>query len=433
MRSIAQVTLLTGGLLSAFLAAQPQAPAATTVATDTRPVISSPEWHFDGRISRPVLENYLARAVTGSELLHGIGNVTDNLRFLTNTGTKFVGRAIYRWGGEAGLPALLERAKSVADRVHAADPDVILQAACFEIVTRQVARLAIPARVFEAFDLAPESRPFNYEAMLYPEGHRVNHWADGASVPDMSRLETRLWFFHLGASYLDVGIEAIHFGQVEIMDDRDPDQVHWRDLLARLRQYATRHARRHLLLCDAHVPSGGLVHDGQLLFDLHSFPLRIDEVTERPREGVLKIGYLDSLFGRSRGGVTPSGWRCDHLPYLVELDNFEPSGKPGQNIGGHWIWGYDEICWFAHQPEAYRNDWLRYAWRWIREQDANGYLQMPFSRTLVDPVGKQHWYWANSRSPAAADGFSQEETIKAIWREAGLPAGAQPTGGTTSR
>ncbi len=51
---------------------------------------------FDGKISREVLDNYLSRAVTFTDFLHGKGSIADNLRFLTNTGAKFVGRAIYR-------------------------------------------------------------------------------------------------------------------------------------------------------------------------------------------------------------------------------------------------------------------------------------------------------------------------------------------------
>ena len=63
--------------------------------------------------------------------------------------------------------------------------------------------------------------------------------------------------------------------------------------------------------------------------------------------------------GACAGGVTPRDWRCDHLPYLVELDNFEATGKGGQDIGAHWCWGWDEMSWFPHHPEAYRNQWLR--------------------------------------------------------------------------
>ena len=149
--------------------------------------------------------------------------------------------------------------------------------------------------------------------------------------------------------------------------------------------------------------------------DFHSFPLRIEEVVGDPQKGVLKVGYLDSIFKRSKGGRTPSGWTCRSLPYIVELDNFGSSGRGGQNIGTHFIWGYDEICWFARQSEQYRNQWLRYAWDWIRETDSNGYLQMPGSRTLADPVDGKNWYWANRASDKVATGFNQEETIKQIW------------------
>jgi len=382
------------------------------------------DYSFDGKISRTVLENYLSRAITFAELLNGEdvekrwgGSTDDNIRMLTNVGAKFVGRAIYMWGGESRLDGLLERARPIVKKIHAADPDIVLQAAVFEIVSKQVEILKVPKWVFDEFALDFENRNFDYEAMLYSDGHRVNQWRAGSSVPDMSKLETRMWFFYLAARYIDIGVEAIHFGQVEIMDDRDPDHRGWRDMMARVRQYAAKHARRHFLLDDAHVPSGGIVYDGKLLFDFHSFPLRIDEVVTEPQKGILKVGYLDSIFTRSKGGITPSDWRCDSLPYIVELDNFGSSGRPGQNIGMHYIWGYDEICWFAHQPADYRNFWLRYAWDWVRRNDANGYLQMPGSRTLANPVGKESWYWANTPSEVVPSGFGQEETIKAIWAE----------------
>src|ERR1019366_5953184 len=121
---------------------------------------------------------------------------------------------------------------------------------------------------------------------------------------------------------------------------------------------------RHLLLCDAHTPDGGPIYDGKLLFDFHAFPLRIKEIAGRPQRAELEKGYPDSLFGRSKGGITPSGWRFASLPYLVEFDNWGSSGKAGQPGLSYWTWGYDEVCWFAHQPEAYRNAWLRYASKW---------------------------------------------------------------------
>ncbi|HEY9681487.1 MAG TPA: hypothetical protein V6C89_11325 [Drouetiella sp.] len=117
------------------------------------------------------------------------------------------------------------------------------------------------------------------------------------------------------------------------------------------------------------------------------------------------------------GGTTPSGWKCTFLPYLVELDNGRSTDKQGQpNVnGGYAIWGYDEISWFAHQPPAYRNHWLRYAAEWLRKNDWDGFFEMPGSRPLSAPVGDQNYYFANSPSAAFPQGFGQEEAIKDVF------------------
>src|SRR5437660_264500 len=172
---------------------------------------------------------------------------------------------------------------------------------------------------------------------------------------------------HTGAKFIGrslclLGNEAIHFGQVEIMNRNDRDLSHWSQVLGLVRAYAAKHARHHMVLCDGHVPSGGLVKDEKLLLDFHSFPLRIMEAPDKPQEAILKVGFSDGIYGRSKGGTTFAGWSCEHLPYLVEIDNFGVSAKPGQpGAGGIWVWGYDEITWFAHQSREYRAGWVRYA------------------------------------------------------------------------
>lgn len=375
--------------------------------------VGAPDEHAS--ISRSDLESYLGRAVTMEGLLHGHGDLDDQIRFLRGIQARFAGRALYLWGNEQNLDRLIEAATPTAKKVHESLPNLVLQGAIFEIITTQVEKIAIPAAAFEAFGLPVEERPFSYSAMLYEDGRYKNNWGKDASVPDMSRVETQLWFYTLATRYIDVGVEAIHFGQVSLMDRKDPGHANWRMLLDHVRDYAATHARRHFILCDAHVPTGGIVDDDRLLFDFHSFPLRIDEVADEPEQGVLQVGYLDSLYGRSKGGVTPSGWKCDHLPYLVEFDNFGRSGREGQNIGGSWIWGYDEICWFARQSDVDRAAWLRYASTWVRNHDPNGYVEMPGIRTLAVPVGEKEWYWAMPASPACPDGFGDEAVIKDIW------------------
>ena len=384
---------------------------------------TSQDFHFDSSISRPVLENYLSRSISFTELLHddlskprnnrGV-DPRDNRRFLLSTKAKFIGRALMVWGREKELPVFLATAKPYAAALHQADPEMILQAAAFEIVTPNVEAIPIPEPVFREFGQSVTNRAFLYQDMLYPNGRFVNHWRNG-SVPDMSRLETRMWFYFLVTSYIDVGIEAIHFGQIGLMDKNDSGYAGWLDMLGRVRAYARKHARRHFLLCDAHTPTGGYVEEGKLLFDFHSFPLRIAEVPDQPPKGVLRVGNSDSIYLRSKGGMTPSGWACEHLPYLVEFDNFGRS-TPGKPSKSPFIWGWDEITWFALLPEQERNDWLGYAWKWLKETDANGHLQMPGSRVLTPgtPDGPR-WYWANTRCDACPNGFNTETTIKALW------------------
>lgn len=389
------------------------APAAATAAE------GDPRLAFDGSIPRDVLERYLARSITMEGLLHGRGDLADDTRMLHAIGARFVGRAACLWGNESRLLDNLDRIRASVPQVRAEIPDVVLQACIFEIVTTEVEAVAIPAWAFEGLGRPVETRKFRYADMLYPDGQFVDHWRKGQSVPDVSRPETELWFYFLGRSFIDAGIESIHLGQTELMNHNDRDLAHYAAVLDRLRSYAHDHARRHIVLFDSHVPSGGLVRDGRLLMDFHAFPLRIKEVPDKPRQAILELGFSDGIYNRSKGGITPSGWTCEHLPYLAEIDNWGVSGKPGEpRQGGIWIWGWDEITWFANQPPEARAAWLQYAWNWVRQTDPNGFLEMPGGRGLSQGRGHEgpHWYHANNRSDATPGGFGDEGAIRRVWQ-----------------
>jgi hypothetical protein len=310
----------------------------------------------------------------------------------------------------------LEKARDLVGRTHAVAPDMVLQACVFEIVTTEVDSVPVPAWAFEALGREPEARNFRYADMQFPDGTLVDHWRKGQSVPDVTRPETQLWFHFLGASFIDAGFEAIHYGQVELIGRHDRGLEHYSGVFDRIRAHARAHGRRKLVLCDGHVPSHGLVRDGHLLLDFHSFPLRPAEVKDRPIEAVLEMNRIDSIYGRSKGGTAPSGWTCDALPYLVEYDNWGRSRQPGQpGPDAYWVWGYDEISWFAHLEPQARNAWIRYAWDWVREHDPAGWVQMPGGRVIAGSVGRKGWYYANNPSPAIPDGFGQEDAIRDVW------------------
>ena len=383
------------------------------------------DYRFDGSMSEEVLRSYLSRSMTTMYLLTGHGDFDDNLRMLTNCGVKFAGRAVYQWGREeGGAPAI---AKETGTGEEECRPDSCGGSGADSPGLHFRNRFARRGRIWRCrrglskrWAGPSEPRNFRYEEMIYPSGRFSNQWGQGASVPDVSRSETKLWFYFLARSYIDAGCEAIHYGQVELMNRNDPKLDHWAEVLALARSYAAKNARRHFLLCDAHVPGGGLVREGKLLLDFHSFPLRIEEVADKPKEAQLRVGYTDAIYGRSRGGITPSGWRCEHLPYLVEFDNYGRSRKPGEaGQGKFWVWGWDEITWFSQQPEQSRNEWLRYAWRWVREHDPEGYVQMPGMRCLSGAADGKRWYDVNKPSTSTPNGFGQEEAIRAIWASDG--------------
>lgn len=220
---------------------------------------------------------------------------------------------------------------------------------------------------------------------------------------------------------LDAGCEALHFGQSQLMDDRDAGHRAFWGLLQRIRAYA-RTRNRGFVLCDAHThgeyydprPAAPLPDSlRQLLFDYHSFPLRpfeADTLRAGTHSAYLSVDATGNptgaIFQRSRGGRAPGGWLCRHLPAQAEFDN-GPTGIPDKP--GQWplVWGHDEISWFANQPVAYRNQWLVYAQGRVHELDPDAYFQLPGVRGVLLAAYPHELYWA----PEAGQG----ETIRAIW------------------
>jgi len=386
---------------------------------------ADPRFRFTKTISRQVLNNYLSRAVTHYGLCStspepATPYFDDDMRMLTGLGAKFIGRAAYAWVPPDDDEAHFRMARERAERVHKIDSEIVLQAAVFEAVYESVGKIPVPDWVFTEFNLPIEKRNFRYEAMLYPNGELRNHWTPGASVPDMSKLETRLYFYYRARRYIASGFEAIHFGQVELMDHQDPDHRYWLDMLSRVRRYASLHARRRMVLCDAHTH--GIFANRRLLFDFHSYPLMAQDVRSSPQKTELKVGYYNSIYTQSAGGITPSGWTCDHLPYLCEFDCGGSSDKPGQPSHFPWNWGYDCGSWFAHQSSSYRAAYLRYAREWLQALHEEAWLQMPTRLNLAIPVDGFKMWQGNTRSKACPEGFDLEETIKAIWTKERVPA-----------
>lgn len=378
------------------------------------------------------LTHYLSRSVTDSRLRDfQPPERQQEYDFLQRIDAKFIGRAVGLWGGEDAVnnswwwPSVTNMCSDLKATyiAHNQGPP-ILQATIFEIITPKVNNVEIPQYVLDEYypATAPNApRNFIQTAMRFDKGFRHHEFGTNNAVPDMSKTETQMYFYFMATKYIDAGINAIHFGQVKLMDDNDPGYFAWWDMLSRVRAYAA--AQGTFVLCDAHTHGayyspfarayadilvsfwnldiyldlsfgkGIDLNDAitysdnsslQLLFDFHSSPTRPDEIGTAPYNGDhrCKINAAFGIYNKSKGGISPFLGYYTELPYLAEIDNYGGiAGSPGVSNPAEWdVWGWDEITWYYLQSNSYLNYWIPYAYCAIQKIDAHGFFQVPVKR-----------------------------------------------------
>lgn len=384
---------------------------------------------FDGKISREVLENYLSRSVTAAGLFES-ETLEDDLRAIKEMGVKFLGRASGIWYMVMDDEEHFRLSRELAEKVHAVDPEIILQSCVFEWITQKIEEVKIPAYVFEAFGMEPEDRTFCLADTLFTDEssgyiERREDPRKNGGIPDLSRQEARMWFYYRATRYIDCGYEALHMGQVHIYTANDKGMAKTAELFQMIRDYASVHARRHKVLMDAHTH--GVNIRGKLLFDYHAMPFTRMPLCEVPGEELVLVRE-----GYSEGGENPNGWSAKTMPYLMEYDNWgglvvgDRETCPREELAWKDWWGFDQIAWFANQPEERRNHFLEYTYKWTEINNPNAYFELPFRRMLGDGAvmmtradngekERQSFYQMNTPSPACPMGFGQEELAKKLW------------------
>ncbi|WP_230399559.1 pullulanase X25 domain-containing protein [Novisyntrophococcus fermenticellae] len=384
---------------------------------------------FDEKISREVLENYLSRCVTAAGLFES-QTLADDLRAIKDMGVKFLGRASGIWYMPMEDEEHFRLSEELAEKVHAVDPEIILQACVFEWIVERMEEIKIPAYVFEAFDMEPEDRNFCLQDALFTDessgfiSPREDPCKNGG-IPDLSRREAQMWFYYRATRYIDCGYEALHMGQVHLYTAHDPGMEKTAWLFDLIRAYARVHGRRHKVLLDAHTH--GVNIRGKLLFDYHAMPFTRVPLLEIPGEELVLVRE-----GYSEGGENPNGWSADAMPYLMEYDNWgglvvdDRDSFTREELAWKDWWGYDQIAWFANQPEESRNHFLEYTYKWTEINNPNAYFELPFRRMLGDgavtvkradnkEMDCQGFYQMNRKSLDCPMGFNQEETAKRLW------------------
>lgn len=368
---------------------------------------SSPGY-FDGSMPRKVLDYYLSHAAT-AQWIYMSDTLDDDIRVIKKCGFKFLGRASGIWKAEMPDEKHFELSRLAAEKIHAADPEIILQACIFEYIYREdMEATKIPAFVFEAFGLPVEDRCFDFDKAYFEEFNPDHDKSCG--FPDFARLETQMWFYYRAVNYIDAGYEAFHMGQIHLYTAKDRSWECIAKVLNMMREYGRTHARRHKIIIDAH--SHSMVKNGVSLLDYNAMPYTRFPVLDRPGEKLVLVRE-----GKSGGGISPDGEYQKCFPFLMEYDNW--GGKDvwahenltyEQRAWSQW-WGGDQIYWFAAQPEEERNKFLDYTFKWTAVNNPDAYFAFPLRRPLEsgeEALG-QGYYQLNDASDACPDGFGQED------------------------
>jgi hypothetical protein len=398
-------------------------------------------------LTRSQLDAYLSRS-----LMMGSWNIlqpfsgdvvsqyADNLRMIANVGAKHVAwAAMFFWSKTSvfDVEASMSIAGWIASGVQAQDPNAIVGAGIFETTSPLVAGIAVPDWVLKEFGQPVVVRNFDWTQMTYLDQRPSDSNPDTPAI-DITRLESRMWYYYWARRYIDLGFEDIDLGEVFTVTQNDiPTYANYWDLVQRIRKYAAAHARRGFVLLSGQSypadPNGkwdnnngvhGIVSsNGYLALDYLYHGLRPKENANSPQDAVI-ANWQDVPFGKTAGGISPNGWNRAHMPYVVTLD---PGGSPnpGVPVGFPSVWGWSEWDWWVNQSRSYRDKWLWYATAWVAWADPNGHFRVPG----MGPGGGLpgiDWYHANtpwySQSDPGAQarnqwylGFNDEPTIKAIW------------------
>ena len=429
------------------------------------------KYYFDEVIEKEVLGRYLGRSISYLGVCatsEGRAEYfDDHLRVIRDCGVKFVGKASFNDGKVRNWGEFWERAREGAARVHEVDAEIVVQGCIgqmefdeegvgsramgkgvgdsvrvwkpISVRQQEVSRMAGYSGSREGFERMMEERsglawvdrelmaefgedgvkrPFVFERMRYEGGEVMRDVWGGGSAMDISRLETRMWVYEQARRYIDAGYEAIEFGQVELMAENDEDMVYWGEVLAMIRAYAKKKARRRSVICSARVTNRGLECDGKVLWDYVSSPMRMvqgkEKMSVRLMGGNVGSIYEDFEIEKKKEGEE----RGERVMRVFEIGQWRRGVSDDDDL---LIWGADEAGWFANQKKERRDAFLRECWEWVNGYVGEGKMMLPGRMRADVPIGKRKmgYYLVNRVSDVCAEGFGQEDVVAELFDREG--------------
>lgn len=374
------------------------------------------------------------------------------LAYLDTHTPRYIARISLFWS-DWHYNELFDQAKERICRIHTTvDDQIICAAGLMENINRQPFELPwrrgvgvredrptthevegqIPLRVLQAFPeyngpvfwgytANPSPGALTMDSTLFNPALMMGDTQGLNIIPDIAKPQTKMWYYWQAINYIDIGVEAFHFGQTGVICRNDPDYAHLREVATKIRAYGKEHARRGLILLN-----GGRLGEGDhLIFDFTKVSSRTKEAPPlRPDTGggnaVLgdfehcgEVNYYckcqegsfcanpgscyDVIYGAPVSGQHPMGWSCAPCPYVAEVDHgVTPESSADNRLvseephNAYKTYGVDEATWFAEQSLDYQQDWATYAYHKVRCMDANGFLELPVIRGILDPSSPAH-------------------------------------------
>ena len=368
------------------------------------------ELMFQGQagLKRPLLEAYLDRAIVHMNLWD-----ERSRRFLEESGTKYVHWADLGWNRVYTPEDWIKLTASV-DAIHDTPwgCDISFECGVMEAVSRsRTSGFKIPPWyrvVLNATGLQQQRRYgpqgpeyFNYEAMLDREAadwpaNFLGLWGksetDESGPPDITMLETQIYYAYLMSEYLDAGFEGVMFGQSMMTGARDTGHRALHALTRFASQWADRRAYRGAVALTSHVieiPTWPVPETGQArpLYTHVTWPMRLSYTDEEPFG--MHFGPEAKATPNRQGGeeIVRLLQLPGDLPILLEIDNY------GKNAGPSTVCdeGYDEITAFAAKPPKDRCAFLEhyyFASRDWRNSEGHGrvHIALPGNRVINVPL-----------------------------------------------
>lgn len=297
----------------------------------------------------------------------------------------------------------------------------IFEASLYEAVTTDINNVAIPYFVVSAFQGDPDFIAA-YGNNSYPTQFNINQIKNTASnmqpsqigyqpntyVPDINRIQTRMWFYYLATVYIDMGCNSLSMAWFDRTFANDaPGYTKTYDLFTKIRTYAQNNNTFVLITAGVDRP---IYYNftNQLIFDFLQSPIRPDPTTNSYASTPCSAQYMAEInfaalnpqFQGYTGGISPDGIAIDNIPVVFVFDasgSFGYNGWPtGIQGNGNGPWNVDEITWYYLLGEQCQSYFLKNAANAIKNDVIHrGYLEMPGETPLLWWGSQNYGYATN--------------------------------------